>query len=181
MKKALLLAGFLIVAGVLFVQSRPSEVLITRTRTLAAPPELVYAHVADLHEWAKWSPWEKIDPDMLREYSGAASGTGASYRWSGNDAVGEGRMTITAAEAPRRVTLRLEFIRPFPVTNTADFYIDATGLGTDVTWAMSGKNGFMAKLFGLFMDLDQQVGGDFEKGLAHLDRVTAEAVRTGSS
>ncbi|MEN8161867.1 MAG: SRPBCC family protein, partial [Myxococcota bacterium] len=175
MKKALVLIAVLVAAGVVFVQSRPSEFLITRSRTLAASPELVYAHLVDLHEWVKWSPWEEIDPDMLREYSGAAQGPGASYRWSGNDEVGEGRMTITAAEAPSHVTLRLEFVRPFPATNTTDFYVDDTGLATDVTWAMSGKNDFMAKLFGLFLDLDQRVGADFEKGLAQLDAVTAEA------
>jgi uncharacterized protein YndB with AHSA1/START domain len=177
MKKSLLLVGLVIAAGVVFVQSRPTDFLITRSRTVAAPPDVVYAHVADLHEWAKWSPWENIDPDMLREYEGPPAGPGASYRWSGNDDVGEGRMTITGVEPPSRVTIRLEFIRPFPAKNTADFYIDATGLGTDVTWAMSGKNDFMAKLFGLFMDLDQRVGGDFEEGLSQLDEVTAQAVR----
>jgi uncharacterized protein YndB with AHSA1/START domain len=177
MKKPLVLVGLVIAASVVFVQSRPTDFLITRSRTVPAPAELVYAHVADLHEWAKWSPWEKIDPEMLREYEGPSAGPGASYRWSGNDDVGEGRMTITDVEPPGRVTIRLEFIRPFPAKNTTDFYIDATGLGTEVTWAMSGQNGFMAKLFGLFMDLDQQVGGDFEKGLAQLDEVTAEAVR----
>ncbi len=175
MKKFFVLLGLLIVALVLFVQAQPTEFLITRTRTLAAPPEVVFAHVVDLHEWTKWSPWEDIDPDMLREYSGAPAGPGASYRWSGDEDVGEGRMTITEAEAPKRVTLRLEFVRPFPTTNTVDFYIDDSGLATDVTWAMSGRNDFMAKLFGLFLDLDRQVGADFEKGLRQLDVVTSEA------
>jgi hypothetical protein len=181
MKRALVLIALLVVAGAVFVQSRPSDFLITRSRTLAASPEVVYAHLVDLHEWVKWSPWEGIDPDMEREYSGAAQGPGASYRWSGNDDVGEGRMTITAAEAPSRVTIRLEFLRPFPATNTADFYVDATGLGTDVTWAMSGTNDFMAKLFGLFLDLDRRVGADFEKGLAKLDALTAGAAPRAAS
>jgi len=175
MKKALIVLVLLLVAGAVYVQSLPSEMLITRTRTVAASPEIVYAHIVDLHEWAKWSPWERIDPGMDREYTGPAEGPGASYRWSGNDEVGEGRMTITDAEPPGRVTLRLEFLRPFPASNTVDFYVDHTGLATEVTWAMTGTYDFTGKLFGLLLDLDAQVGADFEKGLEQLDEVTAEA------
>jgi hypothetical protein len=42
---------------------------------------------------------------------------------------------------------------------------------------MTGRNNFMAKAFCLFMDMDKMVGGDFEKGLAQLDSVTAAAVQ----
>ena len=31
---------------------------------------------------------------------------------------------------------------------------------------MTGKNNFFFKAFGLFMNCDKMVGGDFEKGLA---------------
>ena len=51
----------------------------------------------------------------------------------------------------------------------------------EVTWAMTGSNDFMGKLFGLFLDLDAQVGADFEKGLAQLDAVTAAAGGTDAS
>ena len=36
---------------------------------------------------------------------------------------------------------------------------------------MAGENNFMAKAFGLFMNMDKMVGGDFEKGLAQLKSV----------
>lgn len=169
---ALLLAVALL-AG--FIATRPSEFTIQRTRTLAAPPEVVHAYVNDFHKWAEWSPWEKIDPGMRREYEGAQAGPGASYHWVGNDEVGEGRMTITASTPPDSVTIRLEFMKPFPATNTAEFFIVAGGLGTDVTWAMSGRNNFVAKAFGLVMNMDKMVGTQFEKGLADLDAVTAAA------
>ena len=40
---------------------------------------------------------------------------------------------------------------------------------------MSGKNGFIAKAFGLFMDYEKMVGGQFETGLAQLE-MAAKAV-----
>ena len=40
---------------------------------------------------------------------------------------------------------------------------------------MSGKNNFMGKAFGLFVNCDKMVGGDFEKGLATMKSVTETA------
>ena len=158
-----------------FIATRPSEFLIVRSRTMAAPPEVVHAYVNDFRKWAEWSPWEKLDPTLMREYSGAPVGAGASYHWLGNDEVGEGRMTITESRAPESVVIRLEFLKPFVATNTAEFFILHDALGTEVTWSMTGKNGFLAKAFGLFTNIDKQVGREFEKGLADLDTVTAAA------
>jgi len=41
-------------------------------------------------------------------------------------------------------------------------------------WSMSGKNNFFFKAFGLFVNCDKLIGGDFEKGLAAL-KAAAEA------
>ena len=165
----------LLAACVGFIASRPSEFRITRTRTLSAPPHVVYAYVDDFKRWPQWSPWEQLDPSMKRELSGAPAGVGAAYYWSGNSRAGEGRMTITEAQPGRRVTIRLEFIKPFAATNTAQFDFVPSGQGTQVTWAMAGRNNFAAKAFGLFMDMDKMVGTEFDKGLATLDAVTAKA------
>jgi len=180
MRNALLVLLLVIVALAVYVATRPSEFLLTRTRTLAAPPEIVHAYVNDFHHWAEWSPWEKLDPNLQREFSGPPVGEGASYHWIGNDEVGEGRMTITESQPPEKVAIRLEFLRPFQATNAVEFYIDATGLGTEVTWAMSGHNNFVAKAFGVFTDVDKLVGKDFEQGLADLDAATAAAAKAAA-
>jgi uncharacterized protein YndB with AHSA1/START domain len=176
MFKKLVVLLVLVIGGLAaYVAMRPSEFLIVRSRTFAAPPEVVFTYVSDFHRWTEWSPWEKIDPALRREYSGADSGEGAIYHWIGNEEVGEGRMTIIDAEAPTSVTIRLEFMSPFQAVNTAQFDIIKGGLGTDVTWSMMGHNGFLAKLFALFLNPDKIVGTSFEQGLADLDAVTAAA------
>ena len=43
--------------------------------------------------------------------------------------------------------------------------------------ASTGTNNFMAKAFGLFMNLDKMVGGDFEKGLAQMKLVAEAAAK----
>jgi uncharacterized protein YndB with AHSA1/START domain len=180
MRKIFVVLVLLVAALAVFVAMQPAEFTISRSRTLAAPPEVVFAFLNDFHQWQAWSPWEKLDPAMRREYSGAPAGPGAVYEWAGNDKVGEGRMTITDATAPETVSIRLEFLKPYPATNTAEFFITPGGLGTEVTWAMSGHNSFTAKAFSLAMNMDKLVGSDFEKGLADLDAVTEAAAKAAA-
>ena len=156
-----------------FIASRPSDFRISRSRTLSAPPDVVYAYVNDFRKWPEWSPWEKLDPAIKRDHSGAPAGLGASYHWAGNDNVGEGRMTITDSKPGQAITIRLEFMKPWTATNTAQFHFVPSGSGTNVTWTMTGRNNFVAKAFHLFMDVEKMVGPEFEKGLASLDSVTA--------
>lgn len=69
------------------------------------------------------------------------------------------------------VRFRLDFEKPMKASNTAEFTILAEGGQTCVTRSMSGKSGFGAELFGLLMNCDKMVGGQFEKGLAQLKSV----------
>jgi hypothetical protein len=100
----------------------------------------------------------------------------ASYSWAGNKKVGEGRLTIIESTLSSLVRFRLEFLKPFQVTNVAELRFAPEGGQTLVTWSMTGKNNFFFKVFGLFMDCDQMIGKDFEKGLASL-KTLAEAVK----
>jgi hypothetical protein len=160
---------------VVIVAFQPSEFRITRSATIAALPADVFTQVNDLHRWEAWSPWAKIDPGMKQTYEGPPAGIGAIHSWSGNNKVGEGRMTITESRPNDLITIRLEFMRPFAATHTAEFTFKGEGPQTVVTWSMSGKNGFVFKAFGLFMNMDKMLGGEFEKGLKQLNVVVASA------
>lgn len=163
--------GVVVLVFVGVVLTRPAAFHIERSANIAAPPARVFAHVNDFHKWSAWSPWEKLDPAMKKSYEGAPSGVGAIYAWTGNNKVGQGRMTIEKSVEPTEVQVKLEFIKPFAATNTATFTFAPAAGGTRATWAMDGRNNFMAKAASLFMDMDKLVGGDFERGLAALKSV----------
>ena len=127
--------------------------------------------VSDFHQWATWSPWEKIDPTMQRTYSGNASGLGAVYSWSGNGKAGAGRMEIKTC-TPERITIRIDFFKPFAASNTVEFTFAAQGDETQVVWAMFGPSPYISKLMGLVFNFDKMIGRDFEAGLANLQSVT---------
>lgn len=160
----------LAIVGILGAASmQPESFAVKRSIEIKAPAEKAQALVADLHAWDKWSPWEKLDPAMKKTFSGAASGVGAVYEWTGNSDVGKGRMTITAVDPGKSVKIKLEFLEPFQATNDTEFTFAAAGEGTKVEWIMSGKNdNVMKKAMHMMMNMDKMVGGDFEKGLTAL-------------
>jgi hypothetical protein len=153
---------------------RPNEFAVQRTTRIRATPDRIYPHIADFHRWTGWSPWERIDPAMRRSYSGASTGTGSVYEWQGDSKVGAGRMEITQVTPPTSATVKLDFLKPFEAHNTATFTLTPAGDGTDVTWKMYGPSPFVTKVMGVFFNMDDMVGKDFERGLASLKSVAEE-------
>ena len=173
-RKILIAVAAIVVLFLGFVATRPSTYGVERSTTVAAPPAVVYAQVADFNRWDAWSPWAKLDPAQKTTFTGEPGAVGSRYEWSGNDKVGKGRMTVKDARPGERVGIDLEFIEPFASRADTDFVFAPDGGGTRVTWVMSGKMGFMEKAMGVFMSMDDMIGKDFEKGLAQL-KATAEA------
>jgi uncharacterized protein YndB with AHSA1/START domain len=170
----------LVVALALVVAARPAAFHIERSIAIAAPPENAFARVNDFHEWAAWSPFEKLDPEVKKTFGGEPSGTGATYAWAGNSKAGEGRMTIERSDKPSLIAIKLEFLKPFAATNTATFTFVPTPGGTTATWAMDGQRNFVMKAFSLFIDSDKWLGAEFDSGLTAL-KALAEGAPTATT
>jgi uncharacterized protein YndB with AHSA1/START domain len=145
-----------------------SSYTIERSTVIGVPPEKVYEEIADFHKWADWSPWEGLDPNMDRTYSGSAGGKGAIYTWSGNRQAGQGRMEILKADPPSHLLIDLVFEKPWKSHSVTEFSIDQTGSGSEVTWTMTGPMTLVTRVMGIFKSMDSMLGPDFEKGLARL-------------
>lgn len=168
---ALVIIAVIAVAAMLaYAASKPDTFTVRRTAVIAAPPERIFPLLDDLRAQSTWSPFEK-DPDMKRTYSGAPRGNGAVYQWDGNRQVGAGRIAITESVPPSKVALLLDMDRPFKARNTVEFTLDRHTGSTGVTWVMQGRQPFMAKLMGLFMNCDKMAGDQFEQGLANLKKL----------
>ena len=158
-------------AALIYASTAPDRFMISRSALIEAPAERIFPLINDLHAQSQWSPFEK-DPNMKRVHSGAPAGKGAIYEWDGNREVGAGRIAITDSVPPSRVSLALDMSRPFAAHNTVDFVLEPNDAGTrvmtKVTWAMQGRQPFMAKVMSLFINCDKMVGSQFEQGLAKL-------------
>src|SRR5258706_7369022 len=82
-------------------------------------------------------------------------------------------MTVTASQPDELIRIKIDFLKPFEATNTAEFTFKPVGGQTLVTWSMYGTNNFVGKAFCLFNNMDTMLGGEFEKELA-LMKVAAE-------
>ena len=165
-----------------FAATRPDTFRVERSRVISAPPERVFGLIHDLRQFNTWNPYERKDPAIQGQYSaatsgpvvasrGASSSLGARYAWQ-SDKVGVGSMEIVEATAPRRVGMKLDFVKPFEAHNQVEFTLQPEGAGaTRVTWAMQGPVPYLAKIAHLVFNMDRMVGQDFEEGLANLQAV----------
>ena len=159
-----LVVAFFLVLGL----TGPTDFSIVRQADYRATPQAVFGQINDFHHWAAWSPWEKMDPALQRNYSGPTSGVGAKYAWVGNKKVGEGNMEITHSEPNTSLLLDLQFLKPFQADNVTEFTVLPKGDLTTLKWEMRGRRPFFIRMMRLFMDMDKMVGKDFETGLANL-------------
>jgi hypothetical protein len=146
---------------------KPNEFRVQRSASIHAAPEKVFSILNDFHKWGAWSPWEKMDPEMVKTYSGPASGKGSGTAWDSKK-VGKGSMEIMESTPSSKLVIALNFEAPMKANNTAEFTLASAGGGTEVTWAMYGKANLMSKIFQLFCSMDKMVGKDFEAGLSNL-------------
>jgi len=173
------------VAGVLVLflavaATRPSAYHVERKLEIAAPSDVVFGILNDLHQFVGvfvlfGSPLEKSDPNMQKTFAGPAAGVGQSFAWSGKEA-GQGKMTIEESAPGQKVGTRLEFVKPMASTSNLALTITGTTTGSLVTWSMDGNHNFIGKAFGIFMNMDNMLGADIEKSLVQLKTV-AEARR----
>ena len=169
MLKTIAIVVVVLIAGVLlFAATKPDTFRVERSASIKAPPEKIFAILNDFKQWGAWSPWEKKDPAMKRNFGATTSGKGATYGWEGNKDVGTGSMTITESTPFSKLAINLDFLKPFEAHNVAEFTLTAQGDTTLVTWAMHGPTPFLAKVMHVFINFDRMVGADFETGLANL-------------
>ena len=176
MIKTLLLVLVVAVAALLlYASTRPDTFAVERSATIAASAEKLFPLINDMQAFNTWNPYARKDPAMKSSYSGPAAGAGAALDFHGNQEVGRGRIAITGSKAPSEVTMQLDMFEPFEGHNTVVFSLVPDGAGTKVTWAMHGPSAFITKLMGIFFNMDQMIGKDFETGLANLKKLAEKA------
>ncbi len=151
----------------------PNRFVVRREAVIEAPPEQVFPHINDLHNWQAWSPWAKLDPDAKNIYEGPVAGAGAAFEWAGKKA-GAGRMTIVDSRPFESVDIKLDFSKPFPASNDVSFKLAPEGGRTRVAWTMTGPRPLVAKALNIFMNFDKMCGDQFESGLANLNALFAK-------
>jgi uncharacterized protein YndB with AHSA1/START domain len=175
LKKIALALLVIVLAFAGYVALQPAVGTVTRSATIAAPPSAVFPYINDLHKWQDWSPWAKLDPNAKATFEGPQAGAGAVFSWSGNNDVGEGKMTILESKPDEYVKMDIDFAKPFANKSVAEFRLKPEGAGTNVTWSMTGERPFFVRAMSIIFNGDKIVGDMFEKGLENLSKVATSA------
>jgi hypothetical protein len=164
---ALILVGILL----FYASTKPDSFHYARSVNIKAPADKLFPFVNDLRQWPLWSPFEKMDPKMKKLLSGPPSGSGAGYEWNGNAKAGAGKMEILSSSPSTAILIRLTMLKPMKAINQVTFTFEEQGEATKVTWAMSGQNAFIGKLFSVFVNCDKMCGDQFTEGLSKLKAI----------
>ncbi len=167
MKISIVLAC-LVAAFLIYVASKPSHSEIAREVTINAPVEKLFPYVNTRSLANSWNPWLRMDPQAKITTSGPEVGVGAKTIWSDGKQLGTGTATVIESIPNERVTVKLEYQKPFEMTQTAMYLLKPNGNQTTVVWKVEGKNSFMSKLMCVFMNMEKVVGDVFTQGLGEL-------------
>ena len=170
------LVGLAVVGVAGAASMQPDKTHVERSIVMNASAQDVFPLINDFDAWEKWNPWKALDPGQKVTLSENHVGVGAWSAWEG-EKVGKGKQTITGSVPDEKITQKLEFQEPMQSVAQVAFTLQAEGEATKVTWSYDADNDFMAKAFGLFMDMDAMLGGDFDRGLKSMKPLAEDAAK----
>ena len=134
-----------------------------------APQEVVWENVNSLADLNAWGPWAEYDPAMKMSQSGVDGTVGAIWSWeSDHERVGSGKQTITRIDAPNEIDLELKFYTPYESEAAEYIILKPNNNGTEVVWGFTSEMPYPFNLMQLFMDIDEAIRTDFNRGLSNL-------------
>lgn len=152
----------------------PADYHVERSKVMNADAASVWSNISDFKKWTAWSPWQEKDPTVQNEFDGEAGTVGSKMSWVGNEELtGTGSMEISAIDPMKSVLYDLKFVVPFEMQSKGGFNFSEEEGKTKITWYDEGDIPFMMRPMMLFMDLDGQMGPDFERGLNKLDSIAS--------
>ncbi|NDP20654.1 MAG: SRPBCC family protein [Paludibacter sp.] len=145
----------------------PKDFSYEKSITINAPVDSVWVNANSLTALDKWSPWNDHDPNMKKEMTGMDGTIGAKQSWE-SGIVGSGSQTIAKVEKPLLFETELNFTKPNESNGKAYVKLIPEGASTNATWGMTGSISYPFNLMNLFMDMEKNMGKDWDNGLSKL-------------
>jgi len=163
----------LVIAVLLLAAMMPSRYKVEKTAIINKPIGEVMNKVGDLNHYARWNPWQQMDPSSSKNVTGTPQTTDHKYSWHGKK-VGEGSLTIKSID-DRHIHFDLEFLKPWKSHAKDNWsFENYDNLATKVIWQNSGDLPWpMARLMGPI--INRNLNHQFEKGLDNLKKMVEES------
>jgi len=102
---------------------------------------------------------------------GKDGNVGAVQSWE-SSIVGSGSQTIAAVEKPTLFETELNFYKPYKSHGKAYIKLVSQGTSTKATWGMTGNMPYPMNVMTLFMNMDKNMGKDWNHGLSKLKKLS---------
>ena len=167
----LILLVIIVVAVLVFVT--PSDFRVEREITINKPKAEVFNYVKILKNQNDWGPWVKKDPAIKLDYKGNDGEVGFVSSWTSElEEIGAGEQEIKKIVDGSQIDTELRFKKPFESTSQAYLILEETGANsTKAKWGFTGSMPKPMNLLLLVMDMDKEVGKDFDEGLKNLKTI----------
>lgn len=168
LKYVLLLLLVVLVAGAIYIATRPNDYDVVRSKVIKAPVNVIFNNVNDYRNWEAWGPWMEDDSTIVVKYDEQTSGVGASYSWTSKD--GPGRMETVSVTKNKSIEQIIQFGDYEPTDVYWNF--EEVPEGTKVSWGMkSDETPFIFKFFAAISGgMDKMFGEMEERGLENIER-----------
>lgn len=168
LKKFIILLLVLVIIILVAALFLPSKKHIEDSVSINAPAKVIYEQVVYFENWAKWSPFQENDSNMVTTYENPDSIVGQVMIWK-SEKDGNGKMTIIEVEEFKKIRTRLEFENQGAAFSDW-FFTEENGV-TKVTWTLDmGDLGYpVGRIMGIFMP--GMIHKSYQKGLASLKKV----------
>lgn len=152
----------------------PATWSVQKEVTVAASPAEIWPWLEDLQRWQQWSPWRETDYEGLTfTYSEDTAGVGASVRWE-SEATGDGVLTITAVDPPRRLGFTMAMQEGQIVARETLTLEPLPDGRTRIVWRDQGELGHTLLGRLSLPVIEESMGRDLGRGLAALRTVVEE-------
>ncbi|MGG1921867.1 SRPBCC family protein [Chryseobacterium cucumeris] len=169
-KRIFLLLATLLIILLIWAAFIPGDCQYEKSISINAPVEKVWQNTNTLKAMDQWSPWNDLDPGMKKEWTGTTGQHGEKVCWdSKNKQAGKGCQELEKVdEAGKRIDTAIKFLTPYESEANAYVTVVPAGNGSRATWGFTSEIPYPFTLMKLFMNMENAIGKDYQKGLSRL-------------
>ena len=158
---------FIVLAFIILGLFLPSEINVERSVTINATPAEIHPYVNNFRKWSDWTAWAKKDTNLTNTYEGSESGVGSVYKWSGNEDVGNGMITMTKSDTSQGIRYDMSMEDGQFLSKGSIVYSPVED-STAVTWSYQADIGGNIIFKYAMVFIKPYIEHDFDEGLQRL-------------
>jgi hypothetical protein len=154
-----------------YVSTRSGSFRYENSTVINAPADKIFPYLSNFKLGGQWNPYELVDPNMKKTFTGEDGKVGAVFEFEGNKDAGSGKLEMLEIKPNEFAQIKLTMTEPMHGEQLIDYKLSPEGTGTKFTWTMHGEGGFMTKLMSVLIDCEKMFKTQMDKGFENLKKV----------